>query len=166
VYWIPAIFIFLEFVFIMSLDSMVKNINAKIIYERYKDPNLAKYIKENYKGTEILSAILAICYIGQIAYFIVGLFKPIWMISIVYILYLTISTIVDKVRKTPIEKTIKRAKLKGFEASDVKLDRLLKLNELKGSEIKTYEWMNYIYPLIRIIVFIGIIVLHYNFKVW
>ena len=61
-----------------------------------------------------------------------------------------------------IEKIIKRAKLEDFEATDIKLSRLLKLNEIKN--IKTNNWLLYIYPVVKILAFMAIIILHYHFN--
>jgi hypothetical protein len=84
------------------------------------------------------------------------------MSSIFFIHYI-VATIINKIKSQTIEKTVKLANLKNFDKSDIKFQRLLKLNELKGN--KTYNYIGYIYSTIRIAIFVAIIVLHYNYKI-
>jgi len=57
---------------------------------------------------------------------------------------------------------IKRASLGDFQSTNIKFQRLLKLNELKT--VKTYDWYLYIFPVVKIVLWISIIVLQYNFN--
>ena len=164
-YWIPAFFIFLEIILILSLDNLVRYGNIKFLYEKYKNSELKEYANLHFHGIAIVNSIFAITLIGEIIYFIVALFYPIWIISVVFLLHFLFLQIRAKLKKDiSIEKRIKLAKLKGFETKDEKFSRLLKLNELKNSEIKTNQWMMYIYPVVRIIIFGSIIILHYNYN--
>lgn len=165
-YWIPAFFIFVEIFLILSVDKLSSYGNAKFLFDKYKDENLKKYIQLNYHGIDVMTNIFGFLLLGELIYFIIGFFYPmIWMFSALIIFVFLISTIFSKMKKeVPIEKRIKLAKLKGFETTDIQFSRLLKLNQLKDNEIKTNEWIKYIFPLFRIIIFISIIVLHYNFS--
>jgi uncharacterized ion transporter superfamily protein YfcC len=165
-YWIPAFFIFFEIIFFLSVDTIVRYDNIKILYQKYKNSELKNYSEKHFHGINVINSILAIGILAEFAYFIFGFFYPIWIISAIYFAQFLITTIISKLSGEPsIEKRIKLAKLKDFETSDIKFDRLLKLNELKSSEIKTHDWVKYIYPIIRIIIFASIIVLHYNYKI-
>jgi hypothetical protein len=114
----------------------------------------------------VINNIIAIGLLAEFVYFIFGFFYPIWIFSAIFFVQFLITTIISKLNGEPsVEKRIKLAKLKGFETSDIKFDRLLKLNEIKKAEIKTYDFIKYIYPIIRIIIFASIIVLHYNYKI-
>ena len=165
-YWIPAFFIFTEIVFILSVDKLVTYGNAKFLLDKYKDESLKRYIQSTYHGIDVITNIFGFIFLAQLLYFIVGFFYPIWMFSALFIFIFLINTIHSKLKKEiPIEKRIKLAKLKGFETTDTQFSRLLKLNELKNSKIKTNEWIIYLIPLFRIIVFMSIIILHYNFSI-
>lgn len=165
-YWIPAIFIFFELIYINYLDSMIRYLNCKILNEKFDDYNLKRYIDNEFSSQEKIFAAIGFILFFQLIYFIVALFYPFWFISTTFIFLSLISTVKNKIKKdVPIEKTIKLARLKNFESENVKFERLLKLNELNQKDIKTYSWIGYIYPIIKIIVFIAIIVLHYNYKI-
>ena len=164
-YWLPAIFIIIELIYINVIDMMSRFGNSNILLKKYKDEELKSYIKKEYDGMEKMSMFIGFFLLFEFIYFIVGFFYPFWMVSAVFIGLSIIATIISKIKgKNSIEKTIKLAHLNGFTSSDVKFDRLLKLNELKRDEIKTSEWALYISPIIKIVVFIAIIVLHYNYK--
>lgn len=164
-YWIPAIFIFLEILLIVSLDNLIRYGNIKFLYEKYKNSDLKEYVNKHFHGIGAINSIFALNLIGELIYFIVALFYSIWFISVIYFVQFFIIQIVAKLKKDiSIEKRIKLAQLKGFNTSDEKFSRLLKLNELKSSEIKIYQWTMYIYPILRIIIFASIIILHYNYN--
>ena len=164
-YWIPAFFIFFEIIFFLSVDNIVRYNNIKSLYVKYKDSALKNYIEKNFYGINVINSLLAIGLLSEMVYFIFGFFYPIWIISAIYCGQFLITSIVSKINGDPsIEKQIKLAKLKGFETEDTKFSRMLKLNELKSSEIKTYGCVKYIYPIVRIIIFATIIILHYNYK--
>lgn len=163
-YWIPAFFIFVEIFYILSIDTLVSYGNTKFLFEKYKDESLKKYIQLKYSGAETINNILGVLLLGEMIYFVIGFFYSIWMISASFVFVFLVSLIYSKLKKeVPIKKRIKLAKLKGFKSTDIQFSRLLKLNNLKD-EIKTNEWMTYISPVIKIIIFISIIVLHYNYK--
>lgn len=163
-YWIPAFFIFIEFIMILSLDNLVRYSNIKFLYEKYKNDALRDYANKHFNGIGIVNSIFALILIGEMIYFIIALFYPIWIIAVIYFTQFLLLQIISKIKKdTSIEKRIKLAQLKGFETKDEKFSRLLKLNELKN--VKTHQWTMYIYPLIRIIIFASIIILHYNYKI-
>ena len=164
-YWIPAFFIFFEIIFFLSVDNIVRYNNIKSLYLKYKDSELKTYIEKNFHGINVTNSLLALVLLAEMVYFIFGFFYPIWIISAIYFGQFLITSIVSKINGDPsIEKQIKLAKLKGFETKDTQFSRMLKLNELKNSEIKTYGWVKYIYPIVRIILFATIIILHYNYK--
>ena len=164
-YWIPAFFIFFEIILFLSVDNIVRYSNIKSLYQKYKDSALKIYSEKHFHGMNIINNILGIVLLAEMVYFIYGFFYPIWILSAIFFGQFLITTIISKLNGDPsVEKQIKLAKLKGFETSDIKLDRLLKLNEIKKSEIKTYDFIKYIYPIIRIIIFASIIILHYNYK--
>ena len=164
-YWIPAFFILFELVFINYLDKMIRSANATFLLNKYKDEDLAKYIKTNFPDIETKSGIIGIFLVLEFIYFIVGFFYPFWFISVVFVTITAITTIKSKInKKAPdIEKIIKIANLRDFVSSDIKMNRLLKLNELNSNNIKTKEWHVYMYASLKIIAFILIIVLHYNY---
>jgi hypothetical protein len=165
-YWLPVFFIIAELVFINLLDKMISYSNANVLFVKYGDEKLDEYLKTKYSAIKGVTLFVAIFLTLEFIYFFVGLFSKIWMISVVYIAFDIFATIKLKlVKNTPIEKTIKRAKLVDFESSDIKFQRVLKLNELKANEIKTRDWINYIYPTIKIFAFIAIIVLHYQYNI-
>ena len=67
--------------------------------------------------------------------------------------------IYSQVNNFSIEKIIKLANLKNVEL-DVKLDRLMKLQEINnGSEVKINKIRKYFLPILKIILFILIIIL-------
>lgn len=160
-YWIPAFFIIIELLYISYLSDIVKIANCKVLLKKYKNENLKDYIIKEYKSIEKILTNIGILLFFEIVYFVVGFFYPIWIFSLLYIIYLIIHTIITNNYTSSIEKTIKKADLKEFQTDDIKLSRLLKLNELKG--IKIYKWTWYILPAIKITIFIAIIVLHYNY---
>ena len=85
------------------------------------------------------------------------------MISIIVgIIY----AIINIGKRDPIEKIIKKASLNNFQSSDVKFDRLLKLNQLNNNDDitkKRYEFpIFYFLMSLKMFVFISIIVFHYN----
>lgn len=162
-YWIPSIFIFVELLYISYISNLVKFANCKVLLKKYKNEQLSDYIINEYKSIENVSTFIGFLLIFEMIYFIVGFFYPIWIFSIIYIIYTIVYTIIIKNKPEPIEKIVKKADLSGFQTNDIKLSRLLKLNELKG--IKIYKWTWYILPTIKIAIFIAIIVLHYNYAV-
>ena len=164
-YWLPAIFILLELLFIAKLDDILRYLNIKILQKKYPDEDFEAYIREEFEPKfEKIVGFFGLAFVGGYIYFIVGLFYPIWMVSILFFICEFIKSSIPKFQTKSIERTIKLAKLNGFESSDVKFQRLLKLNELNNSNIKTYKWLAYIFPLIKLIIFGLIIVLHYNFN--
>ena len=110
----------------------------------------------------LLYVILAPIFALEFIYFIVGLFYPFWFLSIIFIMYI-IADVIFISKKGSIEEIIKRSKLKGFETTNIRFERLLKLNEL-GGNIKVREWTLYIPPIIRTLVFVLLIVVHFNFS--
>ena len=165
-YWIPGFLIFFEIIFFLSVDNIVRYNNIKTLYQKYKVSELKDYIEKHFNGINIINSLLAIGLLAEIVYFIFGFFYPIWIISAIFFGQFLITSIVSKVNGGPsVEKQIKLAKLKGFETKDIQFSRLLKLNELKNSEIKTYDWLKYIYPVMRIILLASIIILHFNYKI-
>jgi len=166
-YWLPGLFIVMEILLISYLDTLVRYTNVDFLYKKYKDEELKKYMKTEFPGAIGIGAVFAIYLIGVCVYFIVGLFYPfIWYVSVVLISFSIFEMIRSKIikKEIPIEKRIKLARLNNFETSDIKFERALKLNELKHSEIKINEWKKYISPIIRIIIFLSIIILHYHFN--
>jgi hypothetical protein len=164
-YWLPVLFIIGELIFLNYIDQFVAYINANKLLVKYKDEKLEKYLKSKYVGIVGIAVFISIFLIAEFIYFIVGIFHPIWVISVVYLGIYVLTTVISKINgEQSIEKTVKKAKLIDFESSDIKLQRVLKLNELKSNEVKTRDWINYIYPIIKIIVFTAIVVLHYQYK--
>lgn len=162
-YWLPAIFILTELTYLSLLSKLLSYFNASLLYQKYSDESLAIYIKEKYFGYDKITLVLVFIIIFQSVYFLVGLFHSIWLFSLVFFLFQIISIIKSNLsKKATIEKIIKRAKLEDFEATDIKLSRLLKLNEIKN--IKTNNWLLYIYPVVKILAFMAIIILHYHFN--
>lgn len=166
-YWIPAFFILFEIVFINYLDTMIRSANAMFLAKKYNDVDLVKYIKKEFKDVEKYSGILGVFLVFEFIYFAVGFFYPFWFLSVIFIFITSISIIRSKIiKKSPeIEKIIKLANLRDFVSSDVKFNRLLKLNELNTNDIKTKEWHIYLYSVLKMIAFISIIVLHYNYHI-
>lgn len=164
-YWIPAFLIFFEIIFFLSVDQIVRYNNIKSLYQKYKDSALKNYIEKTFHGINIVNTFLALGMLGEMVYFIFGFFHPIWIISVIYFSQFLITSVISRLNGDPsVEKQIKLAKLKGFETEDTKFSRMLKLNELKSSEIKTHDWVKYLYPILRMIMLASIIILHYNFK--
>jgi len=164
-YWIPAIFIVFELLFLNYLDQILRYSNAIILSKKYKDKKLEEYIKIEHKDFDKILIVIGVFLLAEFIYFIVGLFYPIWILSVLFICYSIFMNIYSKFRKSSsVEQMIKLAKLKNFESSDVKFERLLKLSELKQDQVKTRTWIGYIVPVIKIFIFISIILFHYNFK--
>lgn len=162
-YWIPIIFIFCELIYISNLDSITRYSNCNILLNKFKDRNLQTYIKNEFKSISIVFIFIGIYLFSEVIYFLVGFFYPLWIMSSIFFIYYIVATIINKIKSQTIEKTVKLANLKNFDSSDIKFQRLLKLNELKGN--KTYNYIGYIYSTIRIAIFVAIIVLHYNYKI-
>ena len=163
-FWIPGIFIAFYILFMNSFDKYVEYTNAKLLSEKFKDKDLLYYISTKYKDYNKVLIVIIFFILFELAYFISGLFTPIWIFSTAYIIYTIISQISSKIKKEkPIEKIIQKARLKDFKSSDIKFQRLLKLNEFKKTKIN--RWTIYIYPIVKIIVFMLIIILHYHYKI-
>lgn len=164
-YWIPAIFIFLELILLTNLDKLIRFESCVTLLKKYDDNNLKYYIEKEFNKMDKVLILFTVIMLLELVYFMVGFFYPIWFISTLIITYTIGYTIYSKFRTpVPIEGTIKLARLNGFVASDVKFDRLLKISELKKSEVKTKEWIGYVYSGVKIFIFIGIIYFHYNYN--
>jgi len=161
-YWLPAIFIFVEILYIYHVSDLISYVNATILYKKYKDENLESYIKNKYKDSIVTYFIIGGLIALEVIYFIIGLFFPFWILSIIFICYFIILILMTKFERVSTAKMIKLANLKNFSTSNIKFDRLLKLNEIKKSDIKIHNLKTYSYPIFKIIFFITIIVTHYN----
>lgn len=163
-FWIPAIFIVIELIYIGSLPKVISLSNIALLSKKYKSDDLDKYIEKKYNGFSKLMLVSVLFILFETVYFIVGLFYSIWMFSIVFILFLLFSTVISTSRKKEkdLGKIVKRANLEDFETSDIKLSRALKMNEIKN--VKTNDWTLYIYPIIKVLAFLAIIILHYHFQ--
>lgn len=159
-YWLPAIFIFVEILFLFYVDKMISYTSSLSLYKKYKDESLKEYITEEYKPSLAFYGFVGIFLVLELVYFLVGLFYPIYIISIVFILYYILNIFIDKFKIPSTEKLIKLANLKNFVASDIKFDRMLKLNSIKqGENLIWYKVRVYAFPILKIIAFIGIILM-------
>jgi len=161
-YWIPAIFILVEMLYIYYVDKLISYANATALYKKYKDENLASYIKNMHEDSIILYFIIGIFLFLEVIYFIIGLFFPFWLISAIFLGCYIILIIIYKFENVSTSKIIKLANLKNFTTTDIKFDRLLKLNEIKQNDKKIYKLKNYLFSIIKIITFAAIIITHYN----
>jgi hypothetical protein len=159
-YWIAAVFILIEILFFYNLDKIIQYSNILYLVKKYKDEDLIKYLKEKFKDFNNIITFFGIFMFLEYVYFIIALFYPFWFFSVLFFIYTIGNHFKNK--KVDISKVIKRAKLEDFKSSDVKFERMLKMNELEN--IKINEWTKYIIVILKIIMFISIIVLHYNYK--
>lgn len=164
-YWIPGIFIVLDFLVICVLPDVIRMASLKELAKRYKDKNLdAEINKFSNLAVNWMENFVVIVYLLEFIYFIIGFFYAIWIYSSIYIGMVVFNKILSSIKKeVPTEKLIKYANLKGFNAADVKFSRLLKIYELEN-KVKDYYLKPYLYSAIKIIAFASIIILHYNFK--
>jgi len=158
----PAIFVVTNIFFIHSLDNLIKFSNGEYLYKKYNDNDLKKYVEDKYKGFVAPYLIIAFILIGELIFCVIGLFHPIWVITIIIIFYDLFIFLYRKIKPLKISTIIKRASLGNFQSSNIKFQRILKLNELKV--VKTNGWTLYIFPIVKIILWISIIVLQYNYN--
>lgn len=162
-YWIPIIFIIMNFLYITQYKEITRMLCAKKLYEKYKDYKIQEYIDSEFEFHNKLFNIISVFFIFEFIYFMVAFFYPIWIYSAVYI---ALVIIISTKKELSLEKIIKLAKLNGFQASDVKLARMLKISELENKDVKVNIWLNYLLIGLKIMAFISIIVLHYNYKIF
>jgi len=164
-YWIPAILIIVELFYINYISTILSYNNVNILAKKYNSNDLERYIENKYGKIGKTSFILGIFIIFEFVYLIVGLFEPIWMVSLVFILYTVIVSVIEKLSKQKnIEKIIKLANIESdFETDNIKLTRVLKLNEIKSRKDMPNNWHYYILPVTKILAFLAIIILHYHF---
>ena len=161
-YWIPAIFILVEMLYLFYIDKMISYVNATALYKKYKDDNLVSYIKNIHNDSMFIYFTIGIFIFLEVIYFIIGLFFPFWFVSIVFLCYYIILILMDKFESPSTSKMIKLANLKNFSTTDIKFDRLLKLNEINQRDVKIHKLKIYSYPILKIIIFAIIIITHYN----
>lgn len=162
-YWIPSVFLFTNLIFIYNLDKIIKYSNCLYLYEKYKDIDLSEYLYTKYKDYKSFYLFLLIAGFFELIYFIVGLFYSFWFFSIFILGCMVFISLYSKIKKNDIRKIVKSANLEDFESKNIKFQRILKINEL-DERIKTNNWVAYILPTIKIIIYILIIVLHYNYN--
>lgn len=163
IYWLPVIFIFFEFILIGQMSKMIEYTSLSFLYKKYKDDDLWKYINLNYKDFAKSYIFFGIILLIEIIYLIVGLFHSIWFISIIVLSHDLLVLVIKQLKPTSIEKLIKRAKLEDFNSTNVKFQRYLKITQLNNN-IKTHNWLLFIFPIIKIMLFASIIILHYNYN--
>lgn len=161
-YWIPAILIFIELLVIFHIERLISYTNLILLYKKYKNEDLELYITTEHKDTPSIYIVIGILLILELIYFIIGLFFPFWIVSVVFLCYFIYNTLTEKLIPTPTSKIIKLANLKNFSTSDIKFDRLLKLNEINDKDIRLQKINIYLYPILKIIAFATIIIMHYN----
>ncbi len=167
-YWIPIIFIIFELIFIHVFDKIRRLEACNFLYNKFNDNNkyLESYIKNEFSGMENIKVFISLFFLFEFIYFFIGFFYPfIWIASTYIILTIFYKSIIPK-KEVDIKKYIQIANLK-IKSEDMKFSRLLKLNELKQEKTNFWNklfYVGYIDSLIRIIIFISIIVLHYNFN--
>jgi hypothetical protein len=161
-YWLPAIFIFIEMLFIYHVDKLISYVNSLALYKKYKDKELLSYIEKEHKNSLIIYQTIGILLLLEVVYFIIGLFFTFWIVSIVFLFYFIILLLMDKFQSISNAKMIKLANLKNFTTSDIKFERFLKLNTINQSDMLIHKLKTYSYPLLKIIAFISIIIIHYN----
>jgi hypothetical protein len=165
-FWLPIIFIIAELFYLSTLRKVLEYGSCSVLYSKYKDEKLKKYIDEKYSGFNISIMIYSIIIIFQLVYFIVGIFQPIWIYSTFFIVFLITNYIITQNSKnTSIEKAVKNANLEDFETDNIKFDRFLKMNKIKMSKSKNNTWYYYIYPTMKILAYLSIIILHYHFGI-
>lgn len=168
-YWIPAIFIIVQLSYLNFSDKLIRYTYARFLYDKFKDNDLRLYISNEFKDIEKITNFFGIFILLEFIYFIVAFFYPFWLLSTIYIFFIIIVNIFSKLKKKDedkeIEKAINYAKLKNFKSSNIKFERLLKLNELKTNKKSFAHWRMYILIFIKIFTFISIIVLHYHYKI-
>ena len=177
-YWFPAILIFCELIFFMSIPNLMKalafnNFLKEIKKERNRESvklnsqswaNITKPVNYPDLPNEKNVFIPGFYYLLFLIYFIIGLFYPIWWLSLIVFSLSFISVGISKlIRDKSFDCFLD---LDDFENESVipqKLERKLKLNSVDGS-YKTKRTLiltkEYLFSLIRIGVCISIIVLH------
>jgi hypothetical protein len=139
-FWLPIIFIIAELFYLSTLRKVLEYGSCSVLY--------------------------SIIIIFQLVYFIVGIFQPIWIYSTFFIVFLITNYIITQNSKnTSIEKAVKNANLEDFETDNIKFDRFLKMNKIKMSKSKNNTWYYYIYPTMKILAYLSIIILHYHFGI-
>jgi hypothetical protein len=161
-YWIPAILIFVELLVIFHVEKLISYTNLLALYKKYKDDDLASYITKEHKDTSFIYAVIGVLLILELIYFIIGLFFPFWLVSVIFLFYFIVNLLIEKLKTTSTSKIIKLANLKNFSTSDIKFDRILKLNEINDKDIRLHKINIYLYPILKIIAFATIIIMHYN----
>lgn len=161
IYWIPAIFIIFDFISLLLFGDINKGYNSNQLLCKYNDKELERYISRNYPIQDEMVMGFSVLLFFELIYFVVCLFYSFWFISIIVIITGLIYGITVVIKKEPIEKIIKRSKLNNFHSSDIKFDRLLKLNELNDTN-DFGILLDYILMSLKMLVFMLIIVFHYN----
>lgn len=161
-YWIPAIFVVLDFISLLLFSDLSRGYNSMFLADKYNNKELEKYVTSNHPlQREIILGLIILLFL-EFVYFVICLFYPLWIISIISISIGVIYGIITITRKKPIDEIIRKAKLNNFQTSDVKFDRLLKLNELNDTKRRYKFPIIYILISLKMFVFISIIVFHYN----
>lgn len=176
-YWIPAIFVFGEILFLIGIPSLMKvlafnNFLKEITKEREKElrterlKNWSNIVNSKQFDVELPkeknTTIAGLYYLGLIIYFVVGLFYPIWWLSLIIFSMVIISVLISKIFKTSWECFLD---LNDFneELIPQKLERKIKLSEIDGN-YKTQRIIlltkEYLFSLARLGVCVSIIVLH------
>lgn len=161
-YWIPAILIFVELLIIFHVEKLISYTNLILLNKKYENEDLESYITKEHKDTPFIYIVIGILLILELIYFIIGLFFPFWIVSVVFLCYFIYNVLTERLIPTPTSKIIKLANLKNFSTSDIKFDRLLKLNEINDKDIRLHKINIYLYPILKIIAFSTIIITHYN----
>jgi len=161
IYYIPAFFIVLDFISLLLFSYLSKCYNTEILVDKYDDKELNSYFGRNSFAQVELNLAFTILLFCEFVYFVICLFYPFWVISVIVIAVGAIYGILTINIKNPIEKVIKKAKLKNFHSSDLKFDRLLKLNELNDVKIYKISPVHILISL-KIIIFASIIIYYCN----
>lgn len=163
-YWIPIVFIVYELFYISTVKSLVKYTSITELVKKYDNRELKDYVEKNYVGYGVVAVVILVFIFLEFIYFMVGLTKPIMDFSLVYIGVIILSSLLNIIikKRDSIEKTIKRANLTNFTTTDIKFQRLLKMNELKPT--KVYHWREYMFTFIKLAIFLTIVIMHYKFE--
>jgi len=163
-YWIPIVFIVFEIIYISMTSELMKFSSATTLNTKYKNHDLTSYIKNKYLGYGWISLFIVSVMFLEFIYFVIGLTKPIFYFSLVYLLYIIVANVVNqliKKRLNSISRLVKLSELDDFETDDVKFQRMLKINELEGG-VKVYRWMWFMPPLFKLGIFVAIVLMHYK----
>ena len=162
-----AIFIIIEIAWFISMVEVAKNLGYTQLEKDYKDKFTKKELSDisklaNKATPNVIMLIYSIYTITTIICFTIGLFKPFWYLSILYLLLFLIDNIKIQKKKENFDCFVSTKDIE-----NVSLQRKIKLDIIDSNSQKRKTkilLISYLYSFIKISIYTSIIILHFHYN--